>query len=217
MRVLARGLSAAFLALTAFACSAQAPAQYEDGKQYKQVREVQKPADPKRIAVEEFFWYGCPHCYALDPAISAWAKGKPADVEFTRVPNTLGRPQGVLHAKAYYTAESLNVLDKMHPALFDAIHKQNLPLDSEAQIANVFNRTIGLMPDIFGNSFKGFAVDARFRKSEQLSKDYGITSVPVVVVGGKYSTSAQMAGGNDAMLKVVDFLIGKVRKERGGK
>ncbi|AXQ31418.1 thiol:disulfide interchange protein DsbA/DsbL [Solimonas sp. K1W22B-7] len=216
MRVFARYLTAVFLAMTALACSAQEPS-YADGKQFKQVREVQAPADKKRILVEEFFWYGCPHCYALDPAISAWAKAKPADVDFVRVPNTLGRPAGVMHAKAFYTAESLNVLDKMHPALFDAIHKENIPLDKEEQIAAVFNRTTGLMPDLFANSFKGFAVDARFRKSEQLSKDYGITSVPVVVVGGKYMTSASMAGSNEGMLKVVNFLVAKVRKERGGR
>lgn len=217
MRALARCLSATFLALTAFACSAQDAAPYADGKEYKKVREVQAAADPKRVLVEEFFWYGCPHCYALDPLIGAWAKARPADVDFNRVPNTLGRPEGALHAKALYTAEALNILDKMHPALFEAIHKQNQLLNTEGQIAAVFNRTTGLMPDVFGSTFKGFAVDARFRKSEQLSKGYGITSVPVVVVGGKYYTSASMAGSNDAMLKVVDFLISKVRKERGGK
>lgn len=217
MRVLARCLLAIAALTTTFACSAQSAAQYEEGKQYRKVREAIAPADAKRISVEEFFWYGCPHCYALDPVIGAWAKGKPADVDFVRVPNTLGRPEGALHAKAFYTAEVLNVFDKMHPALFDAIHKQNMLLNNEAQIANVFNRTTGLMPDLFASTFKGFTVDARFRKSEQLSKTYGIASVPVVVVGGKYSTSASMAGGNEQMLKVVDFLVAKVRKERGGK
>ncbi len=216
MRAFARYLTAAALALTALACSAQ-DAQYTEGKQYKKVREIQQPADKKRILVEEFFWYGCPHCYALDPEIHKWSTTKPADVDFVRVPNTLGRPVGALHAKAYYTAESLNALDKMHPALFDAIHKGGQQLDNEAQIAAVFNRTLGLMPDLFTNTFKGFAVDARFRKSEQLSKDYGITSVPVVVVGGKYMTSAAMAGSFETMLKVVDSLVVKVRKERGGR
>jgi len=217
MRVLARCLLALSALTMTFACSAQDAAKYEEGKQYRKVREAIAPADVKRVGVEEFFWYGCPHCYALDPAIAAWAKAKPADVDFVRVPNTLGRPEGALHAKAFYTADSLNMLDKLHPALFDAIHKHNIPLSTEAQIAEVFNRNAGLMPDVFAGTFNGFAVDSRFRRSEQLSKTYGITSVPVVVVGGKYSTSAQMAGGNEQMLKVVDFLVAKVRKERGGK
>lgn len=216
MRAFARYLSATFLALTALACSAQ-DAQYSEGKEYRKVREIQEPTDKKRILVEEFFWYGCPHCYALDPQIGAWAKAKPADVDFTRVPNTLGRPQGVVHAKAYYTAEALNVLDKMHTPIFDAIHKGNQQLATEAEVAALFSRQLGLMPDVVANTFRGFTVDARFRKSEQLSKDYGITSVPVVVVGGKYMTSAQMAGSNEALLKVVNSLIVKVRKERGGR
>ncbi|HSW15142.1 MAG TPA: thiol:disulfide interchange protein DsbA/DsbL [Solimonas sp.] len=216
MRAFVRGLSAVLLALSAFACSAQ-DAQYTAGKEYKKVREMLAPADAKRISVEEFFWYGCPHCYALDPVISAWARKLPADADFTRVPNTLGRAEGVLHAKAFYTAQALNVFDKLHPALFAAIHQQNMMLNDEAQIAGVFNRSTGLMPDVFGSTFNGFAVDAKYRKSEQLSKSYGVTSVPVVVVGGKYMTSASMAGSNENLLKVVDFLVTKVRKERGGK
>ncbi|MGV2480890.1 UNVERIFIED_CONTAM: thiol:disulfide interchange protein DsbA/DsbL, partial [Salmonella enterica subsp. enterica serovar Weltevreden] len=77
MRVLARCLLAIAALTTTFACSAQSAAQYEEGKQYRKVRAAIAPADAKRISVEEFFWYGCPHCYALDPVIGAWAKAKP--------------------------------------------------------------------------------------------------------------------------------------------
>lgn len=203
------------LALSPLACSAADTSKYEEGKHYRRVREVQAPVDAKRITVEEFFWYGCPHCYEFDPKISAWVKARPADVDFRRVPNTLGRPEGVLHAKAFYAAETLNVLDKMHGVLFDSIHKNNQPLGNEALIGAAFNRATGIMPDVVIGTLKGFAVDAQFRRSEQLSRDYGITSVPVLVIGGKYTTSATMAGGYDAMLKVTDYLVAKVRKERG--
>jgi thiol:disulfide interchange protein DsbA len=214
MRFVARCLFVLF-ALTPFACSAAETAQYEEGKHYKRVREVQAPADAKRISVEEFFWYGCPHCYAFDPIIGAWVKSKAADVDFARVPSTLGRPDGILHAKAFYTAESLNLLDKMHSALFAGIHQHNQPLNTEAQIASVFNRNAGVMPDVVLGTLKGFAVDARYRRSEQLARNYGVTSVPVLVIGGKYTTSATMAGGYEDMLKVTDFLVAKIRKERG--
>lgn len=217
MRALLRTTFAA-LSLLTFACSAQEAApKFEQGKQYKLVAKEQKPADSKRIEVAEFFWYGCPHCYAFDPTVAAWAKTKPADVDFVRYPGTLGRPEGVLHAKAFYTAEALNVFPKMHEAMFAAIHKQHQMLTSEAQIAALFNRETGVLPDVFNSTFKGFTVDSRARKAEQLAVSYGLTSVPVLVVGGKYTTSAAMAGGFDQSMQVVNFLVDKVRKERGGK
>ncbi|MEQ1439265.1 thiol:disulfide interchange protein DsbA/DsbL [Fontimonas sp. SYSU GA230001] len=217
MRSMIRGGAAAFFALFAFACSAQDTATFTEGKEYKKVREVQQPADPKRIEVAEFFWYGCPHCYAFDPTIEAWAKRRAGDVDFVRVPSTLGRKEGVLHAKAFYTAEALNVGEKMHKPLFEAIQQDHMPLNSEDQIQYVFNKNTGILPDVFNATFRGFAVDARVRKAEQLAMSYGISSVPTVVVGGKYVTSAAMAGGFDQATKAIDFLIDKVRKERAGR
>ena len=216
MRTLLRGAFAA-LTLMTFACSAQDATQYERGKQYNTVREASKPADPKRVEVAEFFWYGCPHCYAFDPTVDKWKASKPADVDFVRYPSTLGRNEGRLHARAFYTAEALNVFPKMHAAMFSAIHKQHQPLNSEAQIASLFNRETGVLPDVFTSTFNGFAVDSRARKAEQLAVGYGLTSVPIIVVGGKYTTSAAMAGGFEQAFKVVDFLVAKVRQERGGK
>lgn len=217
MRPLLRGLSAAALSLLALACSAEdSGGKFTAGKDYKTVRETQAPADPKRIEVAEFFWYGCPHCYAFDPTIEAWAKSRPGDVDFVRYPNTLGRAEGQLHARAFYAAEALNVFDVMHPALFAAIQKESLPLNNEAQIQALFTKATGVLPDVFNATFKGFAVDSRARKAEQVSLSYGITSVPTLVVGGKYTTSPAMAGGFAETTKVIDFLVDKVRKERAG-
>lgn len=218
MRMLIRGLFAA-LALSTFACSAQdAAPQYQDGKHYKKVREAIAPADRKRIEVAEFFSYGCPHCFAFEPQIEAWRKTKPADVDFVRVPHSLGSPTGLLYSKAMYAHEALNVSDKMHKALFEAIHVQHLALNSEQAIAQVFTREVGILPEVFAATFNGFAVDSRVRRAEAQAKTYAITGVPTVVVGNTYQTSATMSGGGfPALLKVIDFLVEKVRKERAGK
>ncbi|HUP90848.1 MAG TPA: thiol:disulfide interchange protein DsbA/DsbL [Solimonas sp.] len=216
MKSLLRGLLAA-LSLTALACSAaQEAPKFDEGKHYNPVREVQKPADPKRIEVNEFFWYGCPHCYAFDPFVEDWKKTKAGDVDFVRVPNSLGRPIGIMHSKAFYTAEALNLGDKVHKPLFDAFHQAH-QLDTEDQVTAVFNRVTGMMPDLVKSTLNGFAVDSRVRRAEQLSKTYGIASVPTVVVGGKYYTNASLAGGFPEMIKVIDFLVDKVRRERAGK
>lgn len=215
MRGLLRALVAT-LSLLSLACSAQDKGtQYEEGKHFKPVKTIAKPVDPKRITVEEFFWYGCQHCFHFEGDISAWVKKKPADVDFVRVPASLGRAEGIVHQKTYYTAEALGVTEKIHKPLFDAIHEKHLPLMTQESIGNFFNAQVGVLPDVFNSTFTGFAVDSRVRRADTLAKDYMIYSVPTVVVGGKYQVTAQMAGGTFAdMTKVMDFLVEKVRAER---
>jgi thiol:disulfide interchange protein DsbA len=218
MRNFFRGALAA-LALSAFACSAQeAPQpQFESPKNYNKVREVAQPDDPKRIAVQEFFWYGCPHCYAFDPIITEWTKTKPADVDFVRVPNSLGRPNGLVHSKIFYTEEQLGLLDKMHSVVFDAIHKDHVPMDTPQEAQEFFTGKIGLLPDVFNSAFNGFTVDSRVRRAEELAQKYAVASVPTIVVGGEYYTNAQMAGDFTKLTQLINFLVDKVRKERVGK
>lgn len=203
-------LLAPLLSLFATACSAATDSSpYELGKQYKDVREAARPADPKRITVEEFFWYGCPHCYHLDPEVSAWVAKKPADVDFSRVPNTLGRPEGEIHARAFYIAQTLGIGEKIHKPLFDAIHAQHFPMSSLESIRALFVEVAGITPEAFDQASSSFAVDAGLRQSEALGRQYGIVSVPALVIGGKY-----LVPGQQDTFKVVDFVVDKVRKER---
>ena len=208
-----RGLLLA-LSLSPLVCGAQATASFTDGKEFKKVREVQTPADAKRVLVEEFFWYGCPHCYALDPSIEAWKAKKAADVDFVRVPATLGRPDGELHQKAFYIAEALGVGEKIHKPLFTAIHDRHQPMATADQIKALFQKEAGVAPADFDKNTSSFMVDSRIRRSQQLAIAYGITSVPTIVVGGKYVTSPALAGGTEKAMQVTDFLIDKVKKER---
>jgi len=208
-----RGLMLA-LALTPLACSAQATGNYTEGKEFKKVNEVVPPADAKRVTVEEFFWYGCPHCFHLDPIIEAWKAKKGPDVDFQRVPNTLGSPTGELHMRAFYIAEALKVSDKIHKPLFDAIHVMRQPMSTTDSIKGLFQREAGVSPADYDKNTSSFLVDSRMRRAQQLAKSYVITSVPTIVVGGKYATSAVQAGSPEKALQVVDFLIEKIKKER---
>ncbi len=217
MRLLTRLLISVSILLP-MACSAGAPAaDYKEGTQYNKVREAQAPVDAKRISVEEFFWYGCPHCFHLDSFVEAWRAAKPGDVDFSRVPNSLGRDEGIIHSKTFYTAEVLGLMDKVHKPLFAAIHEQHQQLFTPASIQSFFTATTGVMPDVFNNTFNGFAVGMKVNRAEALAKSYGVVSVPTIVVGGKYYTNVAMSGGPEQTFKVVDFLIAKVRAERKGK
>lgn len=219
-------LTATFLAaLLGFNATAMA-ANYPMGQFYKPVNQFNPPNDPSKIVVQEFFWFGCPHCFRLDPLIRAWSKKLPKDVVFEQVPNNLGNPYGVLDEKAFYAAKLLGIEDKIHTPFFDAIHVQHLPLTTKAAIRAFVVKTAGITPEQYNSAIASFEVDNNVRRADQLAMDYGILSVPTVVVGGEYLISvglpgfAQGAGGEmsdyHTMLKVADYLIDKVRAERKG-
>lgn len=213
MKTLFRGLLLA-LALSPLACGAQATGSYTEGKEYKQVKEIVKPADPSKVTVEEFFWYGCIHCFHADPTIEAWKAKKPSGVDFKRVPHTLGSPVGELHARAFYAAEVLNVSDKIHQPLFDAIHNKRQPMSTPDALRALFESAAGVKPAAFDSAMASFVVDSQLRRAQQLTMSYVVTSVPTLVVGGKYTTNVTLAGSPEKAMQVVDFLVEKVKKER---
>jgi protein dithiol oxidoreductase (disulfide-forming) len=213
MRLIARAALALF-ALLPLACSAADEAAYKEGTQYKTVTTPQDPTDPAKVEVSEVFWYGCPHCFHLDPVIEAWRAKLPPDVSFNRVPSTLGRAEGEVHARAFYVAETLGVSDKVHKALFEAIHVNRKPVNNLEGVRALFESVAGVKPADFDAAVSSFMVDSRVRRAEALVRSYGVSAVPTVIVDGKYMTSASMAGSNEKALEVVDFLIEKVRKER---
>lgn len=172
-----------------------------------------KPALPTqtgdKIEVIEVFWYGCPHCYSFEPYIEEWLVDLPEDVEFIRVPGVLN--QGwIPHAKAYYTAEKLGVLDKTHRALFDALHKEKRQLFNEDAMAAFFAEH-GVSPADFSRVFNSKEIDTKIRQAYFLARDYKLTGVPSIVVNGKYMVSASAIRTFEEMLGVTNALIDKER------
>jgi len=166
---------------------------------------VKVDAAQGEVVVQELFWYGCGHCYHFDPALNAWLAKKPANVRFERVAVALN-PGWVPLSKAYYALRQLGVDEKLHTALFDAVHKERRPLNTPEQIAD-FVASHGVDREAFLKAYNGFAVDAEVRKAQQLARQYGITGVPAMVVQGKYRTSGSLAGTNGKMIEVVDALV----------
>ena len=145
----------------------------------------------------------------LEPEVEAWQKTKPADVDFVRVPNTLGRPIGELHERAFYIAQTLGILDKTHEPLFAAIHEQGFPMSTLASIRDLYVDKAGIKPADFDGMAQSFVVESNMHRADDAAVAYGITGTPTFVVGGKYVVDAQ-----DGVLKVVDYVVAKVRKER---
>lgn len=161
--------------------------------------------NPGKIEVIEFFWYGCPHCYHFEPHIKAWLKNKPEYVVFIRQPAVFNA-RWAAHAKAFFTAESLGVLDKVHDDLYDAIQNKREPMESEADQAKFFVAH-GVKEDDFHKAYKSFAVDAKMRQAEALAPSYGIDGTPALVVNGKYRIGAAKAKSYEKMIATANELV----------
>lgn len=199
------------LVLSVFVAGAGASADFTNGKEYRTLASQQPTTSPGKIEVVELFWYGCPHCYHLEPFVHQWLEDLPADVSFVRMPAVLGDSWELL-AKAYYTAELLGVLDKVHSELFADIHERNNRIKDEKMLREFFVKQ-GVKPDTFDKTFNSFAVTVKVNNARMMTRRYAISGVPTLIVNGKYSTSVGDAGGNENVFNVVDFLIAKERKQ----
>jgi len=196
-------------------CSALVSA--EEGTGYQVLSPAQPTQHTDKVEVIEFFWYGCPHCYDLEPLLQKWLKTLPANVEFIRQPAVFSELWGK-HAKAYFTAEALGVVDKIHSDLFDAIQQalqdkaSKNKMDTEAQLSAFFVAH-GVSEAAFHEAYNSFAVDAKMRQAPTIASRYGITGVPALIINGKYMTNGPVAGSHEKMLEVASKLI----KQESGK
>ena len=193
--------------IAARAADAPAPPPFQEGKDYVRVPTPMPPAAPGKIEVIEFFSYTCPHCYDLDPTVQDWLKRKPENVTFTRIAVALGASWEP-SARAYYAAEALGVLDKMHQPLFDAIHRERRRLTSEDELAAFFAEH-GVDQDAFRKAYQSFSTETQLRRASQLAQRFGVRGVPTFIVGGQYDVRSGRT------FEVVDFLIAKLAAPQG--
>lgn len=183
------------------------PEEFKQDVDYELIDPPQPTVDPSKIEVREFFWYGCPHCYHFEPDLNAWLKKKPDNVVFVRQP-AIFNARWAAHAKAFYTAEVLGVLDKVHADLYDAIQNKKQALESEAELAKFFVGH-GIAENDFRNAYKSFAVDTKMRQAETAAARYGVTGTPNVIVNGKYRIAPQQAKSFPRMIAIMNDLIEK--------
>jgi protein dithiol oxidoreductase (disulfide-forming) len=160
-----------------------------------------------KIEVLEFFWYGCIHCYNLEPKIDAWLKTLPKDVEFRRVPAVLSDRWGH-DATIFYAFEAMGLLDKLHRPFFEAIHVNRLRTDNAASL-NGWLEKQGLDPKKVNDVARSFGVQSKVKRAIRLTSDYKIEGTPAMAVHGRYTVPA-----SDAMFDTVNQLVAAVRKNK---
>lgn len=202
--------SAVVLALCLLGTAALAESfEYEEGTHYVALQIPLKTADESKIEVTEYFSYGCPHCFQFDPMITAWHRELPGDVLFNRTPAIWNKDYQV-YAQTYYAAEALEVAEKLHTPLFQAIHEQRMRLNDPKLIA-MFFAEYGVDPLDFAKVYSSFGVRASVQQAEARGRAYRAGGVPAIIVNGKYRIEGKMAGSNRNMLLITDFLIQKER------
>ncbi len=176
---------------------------------YVQITPAQPTQSENKIEVLEVFWYGCRHCYDFEPFINNWLENKPEDIDFRRMPGIF-RKDWIPHAKAYYTAEKLEILNKIHSSLFTAIHKEKRQIYNDSSIKKFF-----LEHDVDKREFKKIyesdEVDTKIKQSYVMGQRYKITGVPAIIVNGKYMVSGSTAGSFENVTKIMDMLIERER------
>jgi protein dithiol oxidoreductase (disulfide-forming) len=201
-----------------------AAAQLPDGKwkagvNYRPIVPAQSTdSGPGRIEVMEFFWYACPHCYALEPYLNSWLKTKPANVDFVRVPATWNEVHRA-HARLFYTLQALGKEDALHAKVLAAIFEQKnqlfVPGDAAAtQAVQVsFAKANGISEADFVKAYNSFSVQNDMQKAGDIQTRYLIDSVPRIIVNGKYMTDVLMASGGkpegaeDKLFALIDDLV----------
>jgi protein dithiol oxidoreductase (disulfide-forming) len=201
--VAARTVFALLLSLT-FAWAPLSSAAPVQGTDYALLAPPQAPTTAGKVEVIEFFSYGCPHCYHLQPLLTDWKnKELPANAVLIRVPVSLGRREWGQLVRAYYTLESTGDLARLDDKLFDAIHKDNQQLfDLDALAAWAAQN--GIDANKFRSQFNSPEVTAKASKAEQMSRDYKVNGVPTLVVAGKYRA---MGKDYPDMLRITRELI----------
>ncbi len=169
-----------------------------------------KPGDdPDTIEVREFFWYGCPHCDNFRHHIADWKDDVPEGVTFTHVP-AIFRPSWEVHARAFYAAKIMGVLDRFHHPMFEAIHDEGRKLQS-AEAIGAFVEELDIDGDEFAKTMNSFAVNARIKRAKRLQSAYGVRGTPSVVIDGRYIISAGDAGSFDNMIQIIDERVAAIR------
>lgn len=195
------------------AVAADAPAvataapDWKEGTHYFAIDPPQPVASGDKIEVLEVFSYACPHCAHFQPYAEQLKQSLPSYAAFDYMPaifNASWEP----YARAYYTAQSMGVLAKTHQALFDALHRDHIPMRMIEDLAGFYAQH-GVDRAKFLATAASFEVESKLARAFDIVKNDGIDGTPSIVVNGKYRITGASAGGYPQMIELTDWLVKK--------
>lgn len=184
---------------------------FVEGQDFTLIKNSQ-PSKAQTVQVQEFFSFGCPWCYKVEPAVEKWLQQQGNNVQFSRVPVIFNK-DWVYYAKAYYTAELLGLNQKIDPLLFKAIQTDKQNLTNNQSMIDFFIKQ-GVDKETAESAFtNSTTIDLKINESNALMAKDQINGVPAFVVDQHYKTDLKMAKGPERLLEVLDFLVKKSRKD----
>ena len=180
---------------------------------YLELNPPQPTETQGKVEVLEFFWYGCPHCYALEPVLNPWIQKLPREVSFRRVPAIFNEQWGVA-GRVFYALEAINEEARVHSALFDAIHKEGLRITDESAMAAWLGKH-GVDLEKYKAAYRSFGVETKLKRAQQMTQAYRLDGVPTLAVQGRYVLSASMLNDRQELLNATDQAIQIAMKQAG--
>jgi len=199
---------------SAIPASAQIPASQKPvraGIDYRLIAPQPVPSS-NSIEVIDFFWYGCPYCNSLQPALERWISRKPADVTVRRIPAVL-RDSWAPHARVFYTLEALGEVDRLHQRAYTSYHVEELAM-SRAEAMSEWAVRNGIARERWDTTYNSAAVQRKVEEAIELTRAYNVTGTPALVVDGRYLTSGNLSETLDGMIQILEGLIHRVRASR---
>ena len=196
-----------------------AQSRWQQGQHYQLLVPAQPTnVSPDKVEVVEMFWYGCSHCYSLEPFLQKWNKEKAAYVQFTRVPVTWSAGHKA-HAQLYYTLSALGKGEELHDAVFEEIQrKNNMMFANDAEqtenLQAAFAKRHGINEQEFRSAYRSMGVMTRMRRAEELARRYKVSGVPYMIVNGKYTADVGSAGGQDQLIALINDLAAREQKKQ---
>ena len=172
---------------------------------------TEKQQESKDIIIYEFFWYGCPHCYNLEPTMDRIEADLEKDTKVVKLPVAL-RDSWIPHAKLYYALKQMDKIDQVHNLIFEEIHLEDNRLNTEQQMIDFLGKH-GIDTDKFIEKYNSFGTEARIKKASNLAKKYQIDSVPTLIINGKFLTSGSYVSSYDELYSVVNLLVERERND----
>jgi len=203
--------------IVATAAAGLAPASFSSLAQqaaYTTLQNALPVENPGKVEIAEFFWYGCIHCYNLEPALEAWVPKLPPDAYFRRIPAAFNE-RWAHDATIFYAFESLGLLGKLHRPFFDAIHRDKLRSDNQAALGEWLAKQ-GVDAKKFEATMKSFGVQSKTKRAAQLTGASRIEGTPSMMVQGRYTISTEQGRSREGLLAAAEGLIPLVRKTLAG-
>jgi thiol:disulfide interchange protein DsbA len=202
--------------LLAVCCFAAGSASGEpiEGVDYELLDPPQRTADPGRIEVIEFFYYGCESCHRLEPRLEAWLQRKPPDVDYRRLP-ALRRSDWIPLTRIFFVLDELGALPRLHGEVYRAVHVEQRDLRSKSGLLE-WSQSKDLPSAAVERALASDATAIKIEKARDLTIAYRVRVTPTLIVHGRYLTSAGMIGDIDQVVPVLEGLIEKARRDHAG-